>query len=151
MPYLRAALPVIALAACSPLRGCVESQFSLAPDSRVPQWFAAPLVKDRSKVNVTLTYWTNGDAEFELKNQWGTILRDVTGPSCWHPRTRYKHYPDGTQSPPGGPEFVIVKVRDSVDVVEHDHVPAVFRMSDDPEIVREASESIARGECRHEP
>jgi len=46
---------------------------------------------------------------------------------------------------------MIVKVTDVVDVVEHNHVPAVFRMSDDPRILREAGESIARGECRREP
>ena len=100
---------------------------------------------------ITLTYWTNGDAEFELKNRWGTSLADVVGRSCWHPRTRYIHNADGTQRPPGGPEFMIVKVTDVVDVVEHNHVPAVFRMSDDPRILREAGESIARGECRREP
>ena len=63
MRRLRVVLPLLALAACSPLRGCVESQFSLAPDSRLPQWFAAPVVKDRSDVAVKLTYWTNGDAD----------------------------------------------------------------------------------------
>lgn len=103
------------------------------------------------KVTVSLTYWTNGDAEFELKELSGTTILDLTGPSCWHPRTRYTHNADGTQSPPGGPEFVIVKVRNSVDVVEHGHVPAVFRMSDNPGILREARESIARGECRRDP
>jgi hypothetical protein len=151
MRRLRVVLPLLALAACSPLRGCVESQFSLAPDSRLPQWFAVPVVKDRSDVTVKLTYWTNGDAEFDLKNRWGITIRDVTGPSCWHPRTRYRHHADGTQSPPGGPEFVIVKVGGSVDVIEHKQLTPVFRMSDDPEILREARESIARGECRHEP
>ena len=46
---------------------------------------------------------------------------------------------------------MIVKVRDSVDVVEHKQLTPVFRMSDDPEILREARESIVRGECRREP
>jgi hypothetical protein len=78
---LRAVLPILALVACSPLRGCVESQFSLAPDSRLAQWFAAPVVKD------------------------------------------------------------------FVDVVEHDHVPAVFRMSDDQGFLREAGESIDKASC----
>ena len=151
MLRLRYFLPMLALAACSPLRGCAESYFELATDSRLPVWFAAPVATDRSKVTVKLTYWTNGDAEFELKNEWFT-LRDVMGRSCWHPRTRYTQHADGTQSPPGGPEFVIVKVGDAVDVVEHkQQLTPVFSMSDDPGILREARESIARGECRHNP
>jgi hypothetical protein len=146
-------LPLILIvAACSPLRGCVESQFTLASDSRLPLWFASPPVVDRANASVELTYWTNGDAVFALKhrNGWLTV-REVSGQSCWHPRTRYKKNPDGTQAPPRGPEYVIVSVHGVVDVVEHVKTPALFRMTDNEEIIREAKESIARGECRHEP
>jgi hypothetical protein len=102
-------------------------------------------------LKVKLTYWTSGDAEFELQNRWGLSMRKVMGPSCWHPETRYKRNLDGTFTAPKGPEYVIVTIRGVVDVVEHDHVPAVFRMTDNDTVIREAKESIARGECKHQP
>jgi hypothetical protein len=153
MPRRPLLLLTLLLVACSPLRGCVESQFRLAPDSRLPAWFSLPADRKRSDLTVTLTYWTYGDnAEFELIDpRSGATIRDVSGPSCWHPATRYTQKPDGRFEPPGGPEYVIATVRGVTDVVEHDEQNDVFRMAEDEAILREAKESIARGECRHEP
>ena len=147
----RIILLVCLIAGCSPIRGCVESQFKLAPDSRLPSWFAQEASPTRSDVTVELTYWTNGDAVFELKSRIGNTLRKVSGPSCWHPATRYIRKPDGTFAAPGGPEYIIAKVADTIDVVEHDSHSDVFRMSNDKTILEEAKASVARGECRREP
>jgi hypothetical protein len=137
--------------ACSPVRGCVESNFTLAPDSRLPQWYSLSATAKRSDVALELYYWTSGTAVFEPSGNWGAPARKLIGQSCWHPRTRYTKNADGTYTAPGGPEYVIVKIDGTVDVVEHNHVPGVFRMTDDQSIILEARQSIARGECRHEP
>ena len=128
----------------------MESNFTLAQDSRLPQWYSLPVTAKRLDITLELTYWTNGDAEFELKGQ-GVHNSTLWGHSCWHPRTRYVRQADGTFRPPGGPEYVIVEVKGVVDVVEHDKTPGSFRMTDDDRIVREAKESRARGECRSSP
>ena len=55
---LRAALGlVVLLAACHPVRGCAESQFDLAPESRLPKWFAVPAGLQRGDVTVELSYY----------------------------------------------------------------------------------------------
>ena len=98
-------LVVLMLVACSPLRGCVESNFSLDNNARLPIWFTLPPNVPRADVGVSLNLWSNGDAEFEFgdfKRQ--RIIEREIGPSCWHPETHYKHNPDGTQEAPGGPE-----------------------------------------------
>jgi hypothetical protein len=144
-------LVLLLVAACSPLRGCVESNFTLAQDSRLPAWFTLPNQAARAQLSVELTYWTYGkNAEFVLKNAKGTTLQVASGVSCWHPRTRYARNSDGTFRPPGGPEYVIVKADGIVDVIEHSDTPAVFRMTDDQAVIVEARESMARGECRPE-
>ena len=151
MPRFRVILLVSLLAGCSPLRGCVESQFTLETGSRLPLWFAEARRDSPSEASVELTYWTNGDAVFELKSRSGETIKKVSGASCWHPETRYTRNPDGTVTPPKGPEYVIMKAAGIVDVVEHRDQPGVFRMSDNESINREAKESVTRGECRHEP
>lgn len=102
-------------------------------------------------MTVKLTYWTSGDAEFALKNRWGITTRNVLGRSCWHPETRYKQNSDGTFTPPPGPEYVIVEIGNAIDVVEHKGMTDIFRMSNNETVIREANESIARGECRNAP
>jgi hypothetical protein len=50
-------LLAVLLSACHPVRGCAESQFRLAPESRLPKWFALPDGVQRSEVEVTLAYY----------------------------------------------------------------------------------------------
>jgi hypothetical protein len=142
---------ILIVAACSPVRGCVESNFSIEPDSRLPLWFPLPLGVGRADVTVELRYWTNGDAEMEMANARGKPIKHVIGSSCWHPQTHYTANSDGTYTPPTGPEYVIVRVKGVIDVVEHDKRPGAFRMANDPDILQAAMDSMGRGECNHRP
>ena len=118
----------------------------------MPIWFQSATDANRSSFNVTLTYWTYGrNAEFALIDGSGVTLRKVYGESCWHPATRPRMSAKGSLSWAGVSEYTIVKVGDLVDVVDHNSRPAIFRMTDDERIIREARESIARGECRDTP
>ena len=139
----------LAVAACSPVRGCVESNFTLAGDSRLPKWYSPSVTARRSEVVLKMVYWTNGDVEFVLKGA-GSDDGTLWGHSCWHPRTHYTKQPDGTFRPPGGPEYVIVEVKGVADVAEHEKSDR-FRMTSHPEIVHEAEASRRRGECRSSP
>jgi hypothetical protein len=150
MRRCKSLLLILLLAGCSPIRGCVESNFTLEPNSRPPIWFAEARGKDR-EVSVELTYWTNGDAVFELKGRFGNTIRKMSADSCWHPETRYTQNPDRSFTPPDGPEYVIVKAEGIVDVVEHQGLPGLFRMTDNASIIQRANESVARGECRGSP
>jgi hypothetical protein len=48
------ALVLLLFSGCSPIRGCEESSFDLAPDSRIPKWFSLPAGVQRSDVKVTM-------------------------------------------------------------------------------------------------
>jgi hypothetical protein len=105
--------------------------FDLDPGSRLPPWFASAHHGNRADVSVKLTYWTNGEAVFELRDHGGnTIEKRVSQISCWHPKTRYTRNADNTFSRPSGTNYIIVRVDDVVDVVEHEERTPVFRMSD---------------------
>ena len=142
---------VAILVACSPTRGCVESQFDLAPDSRLPKWFSALEPSSRSNYTLSLQFWTNGDAVFTLADKRGLTLQRVTAPSCWHPATRWTPNGDGSFTPAPYPHYVIVVANEVVDVVEARAMQPTFWMSENETIIREAEDSIRRGECRHSP
>jgi len=152
MHSLKIACLALILAACSPIRGCVESNFELAPDSRLPAWFRLGSNVSRADVTVDLFYWTSGDAEFDLKDlRSSKTIGHVIGRSCWHPATRYTRKSDGTLMAPEGPLYKIATIGGVVDVMEHTRLNNVFRMASDPSIIDEARQSISRGICRREP
>ena len=74
---------VVLLAACHPARGCAESQFELAPESRLPKWFVLPAGTQRGEVNVVLAYYpaplvgSGRMATLTLRTQQGQELDEV--------------------------------------------------------------------------
>jgi hypothetical protein len=44
-------------AACNPTRGCAESDFDLAAESRLPKWFTLAAGQNRSDATVNMTYY----------------------------------------------------------------------------------------------
>jgi hypothetical protein len=147
---LRLALLLTSLvAACSPTRGCSESQFKLAADSRLPAWINLPTGMERQGVDVELWYWTPiadvDDVTVYVKDRNGRSVANLTARSCWHPAT---HWPDGGPVAPD-PHYVILTVGNVVDVAEHSR--GNWKMSDNADILAAAKASIARRECRHSP
>ncbi len=135
---------VLLLAACSPLRGCVESQFTLSPDSRIPKWFSLPAGYSRDDVTVKLTYYTPSvnvdNAVLELLDKKGTTLSKVAGESCWHPIMEKKKNKYGGFDADSYPHYGYIRANGIVEVVEHIQGPT-FRVSDDPILLKGALES----------
>ena len=113
-----------------------ESQFRLAPESRLARWFAVPREYKREDVSAEIYYYTPlfGKTNFiayligpppEFKK-----LEKKYGVKQWHPGSekkwyaKYDHYPD----------FNIVTVAGVTELVEHRHMALVFHVSDDPEL-----------------
>jgi hypothetical protein len=144
-------------AACRPVRGCAESHFVLAAESRLPRWFTLPPGVVRSDVEVGLSYWVSltpglaNDTVITVRNRQGRTLQTVTGNSCWHPETRWTPKGDGTFTPAPYPHYMIVTVNGVMEVVSHPGRNDLFAISDDQAVVTEARESVAKGECRHSP
>lgn len=134
----------ILLASCSPIRGCVESQFTLSPESRLPKWFSLPSGIARDDVTVTLKYYAPlvpvDDAVLDLTRENGEILSEVTGQRCWHPEMKKKRNQYGGFDPESYPHYVYIRANGIVEVIEHTRGPT-FRITDDPKLLKEALES----------
>ena len=132
---------LLVLAASNPIRGCVESQFTLAPDSRIPKWFSLPPGYARGDVTVKLTYYTPfapvDDTVIQLMDKNGRTLAEVTGQSCWHPTMEKKRNKFGGFDPDTYPHYVYIQARGEIEVLEHRQAP-IFRITDDPILMKEA-------------
>ena len=90
----RAALGLIicVLAACSPIRGCVESNFELAPESRLPKWVQVPASAKRADVSVELEYYVPPSQRIDntvfIVGIKGQSSSTFTARHWWHPRTK---------------------------------------------------------------
>lgn len=147
-------LTILVLSACTP-RGLIESNFELAPESRLPTWVEVPEDTDREDVELSLTYYTPfsqsfDDAVFKLsiKGKNGKIL---TGKSWWHPRTKKEldvFYATEPRPEYPHPSYVVVEIGGQIDVIEHreyaeqnrDPLRALFWLTDNAMILQEARE-----------
>ena len=113
-----------------------ESQFNLAPESRLPRWFAVPRQYKREDLDVEIYYYTApfGKTNFiaylfgsppELKR-----LEKKYGTAEWHPVSKKKLDAKGDHYP----SFHIVTVDGVVELIEHKYMAPIFHVSDDPEM-----------------
>ena len=134
----------LVLLSCSPIRGCVEAEFQLAPESRLPKSVALPAGYSRADVTVKLTYYSSpisvDNAVLELMSLKGQKLSQVTGEMCWHPVMNKKRNKAGGLDPDSYPYYVYVRAKGIPEVIEHTRGPT-FKMSDDPVLVKKATES----------
>ncbi|PYR95626.1 MAG: hypothetical protein DMF84_00200 [Acidobacteria bacterium] len=137
---LRAALGlVVLLAACHPVRGCAESQFDLAPESRLPKWFAVPAGLQRGDVTVELSYYgplvgSARTAIVTLRTQQGKTLSEIVATLRGkEPLTLEPHSDTG---PIPYPSYEVLTANGITEVIEHRRMEPVFYISDDPEVRR---------------
>jgi len=137
-------LVALLLASCSPIRGCVESQFTLEQDSRLPRWFSVPRGYTRGGVIVELTYYVTvfpvNNAVMELVNRNGRTLAKVTGEVCWHPVMEAKKNQHGGFNLDSYPHYAYIRADGVVEIVEHVPGPT-FRVKDDPVLLKGALEA----------
>ncbi len=132
---------VLLLAACHPLRGCAESEFTLAADSRLPKWFQWSPAQRRSDFTVTLTYYpaplvgSQRLAELTLQDAKGhTLQRVVATLKGSEPLTLDESY--AGKGPIPYPIYEVLTANGITDVVEHRRMEPVFNVTDDREVRR---------------
>jgi hypothetical protein len=151
-------LLVLVLLSCSPTRGCVESDFELAPESRLPVWLHLPPGTPREDVAVFLydyvpPFSTIDDTVFIVTIK-GRRFREITTRRWYHPRTNRQlalFYATQPRPKYPYPSYVVVEVGNEVDVIEHreyreqnrEPTRALFWMCDDPQVLHEAKDSVA--------
>ena len=107
---------------CCALTGCDESTFTLASESRLPQWFTPPPELTRGDVSVTLSYYTIGDAKAVLRDAKGRKIAEirckVVNPHPWR----------------GYPAYVALAANGRTEIIEHIKMEPLFYVNDDPAV-----------------
>lgn len=98
--------------------------------------------KSKSEVTVNLTYFTGGDALFELLDASGKVLNKEKGRVCWHPETDKRRNKQGGIDPDLEPTYTYVRINGVLEVIEHRKEP-IFRIVDDQKLLKEAAESTS--------
>ena len=153
-------LTTLLFISCNPLRGCAENSFQLVPESRLPKWLTVPSGYRREQLevwvtdHVPLTALVDDVVVRAADHQSGRLLITLTGRRCEHPRidqvkrNQWGGFDPGTQLP----GFTIIIVNSVMEVIKHDppghEDGGWFAITDDDAVVKEAEDSIRRGECR---
>jgi hypothetical protein len=123
--------------ACSPTRGCIESDFDLAAKSRIPRWFDVPESVQRSDLSVSLDYWigpVGRTATVTLHRVGGRRLDSVVATMAGsEPYTLIRKPATG---PIPYPSYEILTAKGITEVVEHRRMEPIFYIVDDPEVKR---------------
>jgi hypothetical protein len=108
---------------------CVESEFDLAEESRLPVWFKVPDGASRADVKLSLAYYTGGKAKFVLRNKSGRLISKASGEL----RTGLRKVRDSNSRD----HLVdVVTVRGVAEVLEFSHIEPLFDVCDNPEVRR---------------
>ncbi len=124
-------IPFILLVACS-TRGCVESEFHLAKDSRLPIWFNIPDGIQREDLDVTLTYYTTGPADLtllDIREGKSKTLTKIKGNNMHHPE--YWAWAQKDRPKRSHPLYVVINVDGISEIIEHKKIAPIFYISNE--------------------
>jgi peptidoglycan hydrolase-like protein with peptidoglycan-binding domain len=124
---------VALLLLCAPLPGCSESSFQLAPESRLPRWFAVPSGLTRNQLSVTLSYdFGGGSATVRLHNgQVGVLAKVNAKVRDSEPQSLTGKEPDGSAK---YPLYEVLTAGGISEVIEHRTESAIFYVNDEPSV-----------------
>ena len=134
-PRTDAFLLVLALCiSCCAITGCVESNFRIASESRLPRGLAIPPGLTRADVSVTLDFYTMGQAKFTLRDKSGKKLTTVTGKTKGDPM----YLRTTPQAPaPRRPVYALVVINGITEIIENRRADDIVYVTDDPGIREE--------------
>jgi hypothetical protein len=120
---------------CHPTRGCVESEFNLSPESRVPRWFKVPADTPRSDVDVVLSYYMSiagsRSAVVTLRTRQGYRAEVAAAIDGSEPKTLVPQAP-GELLP--YPVYEVLRAHGITEIIEHRQRGSTFYVSDDPDV-----------------
>jgi hypothetical protein len=138
MKATRRFLPTAALAIALLASSCgffPEASFTLAPESRLPRWFALPGGVTRSQLKVTMDYYvgmSGRTATLTLLGPNGNVLAKVRGNLKDGEPLLLKTRADA--SVPGYPSYEVITVNGVADIVEHRRLEPIFYTTDDANV-----------------
>jgi hypothetical protein len=124
-------VPLIAICLCNAV-ACVESNHLLAPDSRLPRWFASAAVGSREDYSVELVSYTGGRARMYLRDKHGRLVAEMNGDIRPHPKSVADNY--------AYPGYQVMVTDIGIEVIEFRTRGPIFYICDQPDLVRQAVE-----------
>jgi hypothetical protein len=125
---------VLLLASCHPVRGFLESEFNLSPDSPLPAWY--PKLPDgykREDVTIRMQYYTPlfhvDDTVFIVESGWWRTLYKGTGKSEHHPK--YWAWAQKDWPARANPGYVNVTIDGKTEIIEHKKMEPIFHISNE--------------------
>ena len=113
---------IIFLAACNPVRGFLEADFVLSPESPLPAWYPKlPEGYSRSEVTIKIRNYTPlfpvNNTVFIVQSSWWHTLYTETGHSEYHPK--YWAWAQKDWPARATPSFSYLTINGKREVVEH--------------------------------
>ena len=132
MKHIALIVSVFFLISCHPIRGFLESEFTLAPESHLPVWIELPHDIKRDDVTIYLQYYTPmfdvNDTVLIVKDGWRTIYKE-TGTSNNHPK--YWAWANKNWPKRAHPGFVNITIDGKTEIIEHKKMEPIFYISNE--------------------
>ena len=118
------------LGGCDPRYGCVESNFRLAQESRLPSWFTIPPGYARKDLSMTIIFYMY-HCKIIVYGSDHKVLAKTIGTSRFHPITAELQ----EQGRRGEyPSYIIIDVDGIEEVYEHKEPNDILAITDDPRL-----------------
>ena len=119
--------------ACA-ITGCIESNFRIASESRLPRGLTIPPGLIRADVSATVDFYTLGQAKFTLRDKGGRKIGMVTGHIKGNP-LHLRKPPQGYE--PRYPVYTLIVIDGVTEIMEHRRPDDILYVTDDPGIREE--------------
>jgi hypothetical protein len=125
------------LGCCNPKYGCIESDFQLAPESRLPQWFASSAVV-RKDLRMEIVFYSSpgqDNVKMTLYDPGNKKLMEKIGIQRTHPVSEPKKMRDSKGNVVydiAYPRYIIISVDNFEEVFEQRERNDILYVSDDP-------------------
>ena len=126
-------IAAICVSSCA-MSGCVESNFRIASESRLPRGLAIPPGLTRADVSATVDYYTLGQAKFILRDKNGRKIGMVAGYLKGKP-LHLRETPPGRE--PRFPSYELIVIDGVTEIMEQRRPEDILYVTDDPGIREE--------------
>jgi len=126
---------ILILSAVLFLSGCIESNFILSSESRLPVWVLCSGDCSRDALEVKVTYYTGEKATIEVFSTASgkkELVRELVGVNRWHPKTLADGIlEEGVIAP--YPHYVIIEINGVEEVYEHRAMEPIIYVAENPD------------------
>ena len=114
-------ISLLLIGSCHPMRGFIESEFTLSPKSPLPVWFKEiPDGFKREDLTIRIRYYSPpydiNDTVFWVESGWWNTLYKATGKSERHPR--YSEWANKDWKTRHYPSFVNITIDGKTEIIE---------------------------------